>query len=329
MAEVTAAIRDEGLANLEAFLDLLRSTRGALASAEEVLEARAETLAEEAALVGTRVEAFGDAVGAVAGSFVAGHHDVVADLATLGQAALAAAESHVAGVRSGLHTTHAALKAGVAKGHEEVSEGALEIHGALTRSAEEAQHLQAHVGGLHGEVEALTQHLETGLHAAAAQLGESTGAACGVLDEAAAFVSDGLFHYANAAFDSLVAHLETEAEPAVTELLDDLSASLLNILDQVDTVVEAAGDELLNAAEAVLGDACREMETAHKQRQAEESRSLGTAERTLHETQHCCETMEKGGDVVATLTPLAPQLAMARDVADRVQEMMDMMNPFE
>jgi len=324
-----AAARDEGLGNLEAFLTLLQATRGSLGELEASLDGRAADLSDEATQLASRTEAFSHTLTSLADTIAVAQQETAADLGTLGQAALAAVDGGLAAVRSGLEIARGALKVGVAKAQGQLDTGSAEVESSLTRSAEAADGLEAQLLELGTEAEAAALSAEVEITTGAAALEQAASQAHASLDTVSAFFSEGLAQYASAAFDSLAAHLESEVEPALTGLLEDLGRSVLSLFERLDAVVEATGDDLIAAGEDVLTEASRALGDLLHAREREEALTQDEIGGFLEENQRCDRDMGKGGETVAALGPLASLLAAAREVAERVQEMMDMLNPFE
>jgi len=70
------------------------------------------------------------------------------------------------------------------------------------------------------------------------------------------------------------------------------------------------------------------LKEAHRDRDDESRHSLSVINDLHHETEHCASEMTRGAQICNNYPPIAPTLATAKEVADRVQDMMDMMNPF-
>ncbi len=326
MADPTA--RDEGLGNLEAFLALLETSRESLGGLEVGLDSRAAGLADEATLLASRAEALSHTLGSLAGNIATAQQETAADLGTLGQAAVATVDGRLATVLSGLEVAQAGLKAGLAKAQDQLETGSAEVLDRLMRSTEAADGLEAQLLDLGAGAEEVALSSEVEITTAAAALQEAASQAHASLDTVSAFLSEGLAQYASAAFDSLLAHLETEVEPTLTSLLDDLGLSVLNLFERLDAVVEATGEDLVEAGEEALTEASRSLVDLLHTREREEARTQDQIGSFLEENQRSASVMEKGGDTVIALGPLASQLAAAREVAERVQEMMDVFDPF-
>lgn len=326
MADPTA--RDEGLGSLEAFLTLLKTTRGSLGELEASFDSRAAGLSDEATLLASRTNALSHALSSLAGGLAAAQQETAADLGTLGQAAAATVDGRLGAVRTGLEAAHGDLKTGLAKAQDQLDAGSAEVQDSLTRSTEAAGSLEAQLLDLGAGAEEAALSSDVEITTAAAALQQAASQAHATLDTVSAFFSEGLAQYARAAFDSLVAHLETEVEPTLTGLLDDLGRSLLALFDRLDTVVEALGEDLIEAGEEALTEASRSLDDILHTKEREEARTQDVIGGVLEENERAKSAMEKGGDTVAALGPLASQLAAAREVAERVQEMMDVFNPF-
>jgi hypothetical protein len=326
---MASAARDEGLGNLEAFLALLQVTRGSLGELEAGLDESAADLNDGATRLLSRSDAFSHALSSLASGIGAAQQETAADLGTLGQAALAAAEGRLTALRGGLQVALGALKVGVTKAQDQLDTGSVEVENALARSTEAADGLQAHLLDLGAQAEEAALSAEVEITTAAAALEQAASQTQATLDAVSTFLSEGLAQYASAAFDSLAACLETEVEPALTEVLDDLARSVLGLFERLDAAVETSGDDLIATGEEVLTEASRSLGELLRAREREETRTQDEMTAFLEENQRCLNGMEKGGDTVAALGPLSSQLAAAREVAERVQEMMDMFNPFQ
>ena len=132
-----------------------------------------------------------------------------------------------------------------------------------------------------------------------------------------------------AAFAALDGHVEREALPFVVDAFADLTRSLMRSFDEYDALIESAAQDLMQATEPLLGDAGSETEGLRQSTQSQLHRCQRDGLEPLdNESDASIRAMTRGDEIAANLPPLLPQLATARDVAERVQELMDAFNPF-
>ena len=124
-------------------------------------------------------------------------------------------------------------------------------------------------------------------------------------------------------------HLEREATPFVQDAFADVARGITRAFDDYDGVVESASQALVQATGPLLAESSRGTLQMR-------DRTLQALDRAQHDGLHPLATESdlslrgatRGDEIVQNLPQLLPQLATARDVADRVQELMDTFNPF-
>ncbi len=326
MADPT--VPDQGLGDLEAFLTLLRHSRGTIAEFEGNLDSRAGGLADEASRLASHSGALAQTLGSLATNLLAAQQQTAADLGTLVQVAGVTADERLATLRSGLEVARESLRVGFTKAHEQLEVGSAGVRESMTRSLEAADGLEAQLLDLESGADEVVVSCEAEIKTAAAALYESASQAHGTLDLVSEYLAEALTHYASTALQGLVAHLEVEVEPTLTGLLDDLGRNLLALFERLDAVVQRTAEDLTEAGEDALAETTRSLEGLLKNRERDEARTQDEVDDLLEENRRAENAVQKGDDTVSALGPLSSQLAAAREVADRVQEMMDVFNPF-
>lgn len=323
------AERDESVGNLEAFLAETRQARQALGAAQAALDARNDGLTSETTAHAGRLHAIAQGLTALLESFQALHGETQGTLAALGHASSRLAEERLGGLRGALGDTRTRFVTGQAHARELLEAADGEWEHEFTESQTSLDALDAQAGDLETESDHVFSELQTRIAATDASLRETVNHVAMVVDASADYVSQGLEHFLAGAFTSLDAHVEREATPFVVDAFADLTRSLTRSFDEYDAVVDSASQDLEQTTEPLLAQAARGTEELHRRTQAHLDRCGRDGLDPLdEETGQSLGAMTRGETIAANLPPLLPQLATARDVAERVQELMDAFNPF-
>jgi hypothetical protein len=329
MAEVSAeGVRDEGLGNLESFVALLAETRRGLGERQAVLDLRADALAQQAAAAPARLAAFGEAVSGLAEAFATSAQAASSELARLavtcteladhlrgaGAEALRGSEARfVAAVES----TRASAEQAAAG----VTEGLAELESAIDRGDEGT-------GAVVTDQEEGFVELAEAVATTDTLYGQADFDLQGVLEATATYVGEGLEHYVVTVFNAFYDHLQNDLPRLLTDLFQDLGLTLHRALDEYDAHVESVSAEMASANESEADHCVRALREALEEREEDRERSLEEMRALMEEAERCRASAGRGSEICTAYPPIVPLLAAAREVADRVQEMMDVFNPF-
>ena len=323
------AERDESVGNLEAFLAEARQARQALGAAQAALDARSDGLTSEVTAHAGRLHAVAQGLTALLESFQALHGETQGTLAALGHASSRLAEERLGGVRSALGETRARFAAGQTHAREllEAADGEWEHEFSESQTSLDA--LDAQAGDLETESDHVFSELQGRIAATDASLRQTVNHVAAAVDASADYVTQGLEPYLAGAFSSLDSHVDREAMPFVVDAFADLTRSLTRSFDEYDGVIDSAAQDLAQTTEPLLAQAARGTEERHQRTQAQLARCGRDGLDPLDaEAEKSLGAMTHGEAIAANLPPLLPQLATARDVAERVQDLMDAFNPF-
>lgn len=320
--------QDEGISNLESFVGLLTETRYMLGERLTVIESRVDTLSQQAASAHARQGSFHETVTGLAESFATTSQAAGSDLARLAAASSELAE-HVRGAGAeALHASEARFLAAVQSSQDSLEQGAAQLaesysdlEHAVDRGVEHATTVlsehEEHFGNLVNTVaEADTTYSQGDfdLH--------------GALDITTGYLGEALEQYLATVFNGFYDHLNTELPPYITDLLQELARTIHRALDEYDGMVESVSADMASENEALSRQCVRELTEARKDREGDRGHSLDEMRALLEEGEQSHSSAHRGSDIVAHYPPITPMLAAAREVADRVQEMMDVFNPF-
>jgi hypothetical protein len=323
------AERDESVGNLESFLGEARQARQALASAQAALDARSDGLTSEVTGHAGRLHAVAQGLTALLESFQALHGETQGTLAALGHASSRLADARLGAVRGALGQARARFVAGQAQARELMETADAEWENEFSESQTSLDALDAQAGDLETEAAHVFTELDGRIAATDAALRQTINEVAAAVDASADYLAHGLEPYLAAAFAALDAHVEREALPFVVDAFADLTRSLTRSLDEYDALVESASQDLVQSTEPLLAQAARG--TAElQQRTDSQLRRCGRdgLDPLDEESNKSIEAMARGETIASNLPPLLPQLATARDVAERVQDLMDAFNPF-
>ena len=99
-------------------------------------------------------------------------------------------------------------------------------------------------------------------------------------------------------------------------------------LEDYDALVESVSSDMTSENESLARQCVRSLTDALEEREDDRGTSLDEMRALLEEGGLCHSSANRGMDIVIQYPPITPLLASAREVADRVQEMMDVFNPF-
>ena len=323
------AERDESLAHLESFLADARHARQALAASQTALDARSDGLTSEVTAHAGRLHAVAQGLTALLESFQALHGETQGTLAALGHASSRLADARLGSVRGALGQTRARFAAGQTQARELMEAADAEWEHEFSESQTSLDALDAQAGDLEAETAHVFSELEGRIAATDASLRHTVNEVAAAVDASADYLAQGLEPYLAGAFAALDAHVEREAMPFVVDAFADLNRSLTRSFDEYDALIESASQELEQTTEPLLGRAARDTEQLQQRTDAQLRRCGRDGLDPLdEESAKSIDAMARGETIASNLPPLLPQLATARDVAERVQELMDAFNPF-
>ena len=325
MAEAAAADADGGLARLQAFLDLLLSTRERVSALGEDLQARAEQVSEDAARVSAAARLVDDVLAARADGVAALQHAGGAELAALATAAAEAAERHA--------VDEAAVAAGAAALTEAVAAAQADLDGAAASRAalfDEAERVFAELERAAAAASAALATPVTELEVAERVVARADADLEAELAGAQHEVADLLAPAVEGLLAGHRASLDDRGLPYVSESLDGLEQGAARAFHELAIGFEASAASLAREAAAALEqrhDAALEAARQHEalSREVETdgvSPAQAAGDRGLQMLADAAET-------AASLAALAPRLAAARDVAQQVDDLLDSLNPLD
>lgn len=330
MAEAKAGSteRDEGLGHLQDFVTLISDTRRTLAEQQGHLDARGEGVAEQAASTTNRLQAFHEVVTGLAESFATTSQATAAELSRLAQLAVELGEQVRTTGAEALHSSEDRFAAAM-----ELSRGTLQkAVSQLGEAFDEIEHTMDRGDAL---AEAVGSEGEEGFADLASAVAEADSTFSqfdfdlhGALDTATTYIMEGLEQYLATVFNSLFDHLENELPPYLTSLFQDLGRTVHRTLDEYDGAVHDAAEQLAADNDAHMSQCVSQLQDGLDDRTREQRTSMDYMRVLLEEAERSTSAVNKGAEIVAPYPPIVPQLATAKEVAERVQEMMDVFNPF-
>lgn len=330
MADVSSsgAAQDEGLGQLESFVGLLAETRQGLGERLSALDARAEALAQQAAAASARLTTFHETVSGLAESFATTSQAAASDLArlTLTSTELAdhlrgAGAEALGGSEARFVAAAEASRAAVEQGASRFAHEIAEVEAAIDRGDENAAAVVA-------DQEEGFLDLVDEVAAVDAAYNQADFDLQGAIEAAASYVGEGLEHYLVTVFNAFYDHLQNDVPRLLNDLFQDLGQSLHRALDDYDGHVESVTGEMMAENDSQSERSVRALHEALEEREEDRERSLDQMRALLEEAARCRSSADRGAEICAAYPPIVPTLAAAREVADRVQEMMDVFNPF-
>ena len=320
--------QDEGISHLEGFLALLTETRHLLGERQAALDARADALGQQAASAHARLGSFGETVTGLAESFATTAHAAGADLARLAAVATELAD-HVRGAGAeALHASEARFLAAVQHAHESMEQGAAQLRESYSDIEEAVDRGVEHAAAAMSEHEEHFGDLVNTVAEADTTYSQGDFDLHGALDTTTGYLGEALEQYLATVFNGFYDHLASELPPYLTDLLQELARTLHRALDEYDSLVESVSSDMTSESEALAAQCVRSLNDAREEREDDRGRSLDEMRSLLEEGELCHSSANRGSDVVGQYPPITPLLAAAREVAERVQEMMDVFNPF-
>jgi hypothetical protein len=328
VANTNPVEREQGLGHLQAFLNLLSDTRRTLGEQQGHLDVRSDGVAEQASATAGRLQAFHEVVTGLAESLATTSQAAAAELGRLGQLSLELGEQVRTSGAEALQASEGRFTAAV-----ELSRGTLQK--AVTDLGEALEEIEQAMEQGDAQAEALSSDGEEGFADLAAAVAEADTTFSqadfdlqGVLEATTGYVAVGLEQYLAAVFNSFFDHLENELPPYLTSLFQDLGRTIHRALDDYDAAVHDAAEQLVSDNEAHMGQCVAQLQDGLEDRTREQRTSLDFLARLMEEAEKSHGAATKGSQIVGAYPPIVPQLAAAKEVAERVQEMMDVFNPF-
>ena len=319
----------ENIRRLEAFVEQVTATRGHLGGFLSAAEAAAEGLSDQTATVEARLEVAGQSVGALTQSLETHHQHVLTELSALSLAGSQVNEQAVGSARTRLQEVDAGFGRGLEHSRSDLHRTAGELAQVSGHAGQAAEALDGQQTG-HG---ARLSDAGTAMRSGVLQAGDQTHTAgtemLSSIEAARSYVMEGLDHYLGSAFTVFSGEMSERAQPALADSLGEVGRTILRCFDDLDAVVEEAANRLADETEPILRDLTGLLEDwkAEVRRRIE-----GSAQEALQpyhkEIERHLEAVRKGQETASDAAQLVPHLAAARHVADRIQDMLDVMNPF-
>jgi hypothetical protein len=318
----------ENIRRLEAFVAQVTATRGQLAGFLSAAEAAAEGLSDQTASVEGRLEVAGQSVGALTQSLETHHQHVLTELSALSLAGAQVNEQAVGVARTRLQEVDAGFGRGLERSRDDLHRTAEELAQVSGHAGQAAETLDGQQAG-HG---ARLQDAGVAMRSGVLQAGDQTHTAgtemLASMEAARNYVGEGLEGYLGSAFSVFTGEMSERAQPVLADSLGEVGRTVLRCFDDLDALVEEAANRLTEETEPILRDLTGLLEDW----KAEVRRRLdGSAQEALQpyakEIERHIETVRKGQETASDAAQLVPHLAAARHVADRIQDMLDVMNP--
>lgn len=327
MAEARQA--DDPVARLESFLEDVRLARHALGGAQAALDHRADALTSEVSSASVRLQAVTQTMAATLETFSTLHLDTQGSLAALAHAAGVLVERRLADASQALDDARSRFATGQAATRDLLETADEEWEQEFTESQASIDALLAQGADLGDESERTFADLEARLAATDERLRRTVNEVAAGVDASADYLAQGLEPYLASAFLAYNDHLEREATPFVQDAFADASRGIVRAFDEYDGVVESASQSLVQATEPLLAESARgTLRTRDGSQQSFDRAQQDGLHPLSRESEENLAAVNRGNEVVQNLPQLLPQLATARDVADRVQDLMDAFNPF-
>ena len=320
---------EENVLRLDAFVAEVSATRRHVASFLASGEALADRLADQVSLLEGRLEGVGQSMASLTQTFETHHQHTLTELGALAVAGTQVAEQAVGGARARLEDVEGGFVRGVGHTREDLHRTGQQMAETTTHAGHAAEELEERQSG-HGHA---LQDAGTALRAGVLDAGEQTNAAgtemVSALDAARTYVNEGLESYLGSSFAAFLSEITDRLQPLLADSLAELSRTVLRCLDDLDALVESAATRMADETEPALREVAGRLQdwTRDVERRLEASAQEAVRPYSGEIDRHL-GVLRKGQEIATELSHLAPQLAAARNVADRLQDMMDMMNPF-
>lgn len=326
---VEARRGDDPVARLEAFLEDVRHARHALGGSQAALDHRADALTSEVSSTGARLQAITHTMAATLETFATLHLDTQGALTALAHAAGVVVERRLADASEALSDARARFTAGQTATRDLLETADAEWEHEFTESQASIDALSAQSADLAAESERTFSELDARVAATDERLRRTVNEVAAVVDASADYLAQGLEPYLATAFVGYNDHLEREATPFVQDAFADVARGITRAFDDYDGVVESASQALVQTTEPLLAESSRgTLQLRDRARQALDRAQQDGLHPLATESDLSLRAATRGDEIVQNLPQLLPQLATARDVADRVQELMDTFNPF-
>jgi hypothetical protein len=327
MAEARQA--DDPVARLSAFLEDVRLARHGLSGSQASLDHRADALTSEVAAAQARLQVVSQTLAATLETFATLHLDTQGALAALAHAAGVLVERRIADASQALADARARFTGGQASTRDLLETADAEWDHEFTESQASIDALLAQGADLAAETERTFVDLDARLQATDERLRRTVNEVAAAVDASTDYLAQGLEPYLATAFVAYNDHLEREATPFVQEAFADAARGITRAFDEYDGVVESASQALSQSTEPLLDEATRGARRLRDAAQEALDRAQQDGLQPLsQESEDSLRAVRRGDEIVQNLPQLLPQLATARDVADRVQDLMDAFNPF-
>jgi hypothetical protein len=330
MAEVTSgnAPQDEGLSHLEAFVALVAETRHGLGVRQAALDARADALGQQAAASTARLSAFNEAVTGLAENFATSSEATGSDLARLAMVSNDLAD-HVRGAGAeALRASEGRFVAALDSSRAAIEQGAARLAGTFSEIEQAIDRGDSTTAAVVADQEEGFLELASAVAEADSAFSQGDFELQGTLDTTTGYLGEALEQYIATVFGAYYDHLTTDLPPYLVDLLQELGRSLHRTLNDYDGLVETVSADMVSENESLSQQLVRALGDGLEDREEDRERSLDEMRALLLEVERCRSSASRGSEICSAYPPLAPLLAAAREVAERVQEMMDVFNPF-
>ncbi|HEX6736798.1 MAG TPA: hypothetical protein VF310_00865, partial [Vicinamibacteria bacterium] len=320
---------EDSVRRLESFVAQVAAARRHLAGFFPAAESEADSLAEQTGHVEARLELAAQTVGSMTQSVETHHQHALSELGSLALAGLQLNEQAVGAARSHLENLEAGLGRGVQHARDDMNRLVNElaqISGQAGSAAAELEEEQNQHG--HG-LEESHQSLRLGVIEAGEKTNSAGTESVGALEASRHYVNEGLEPHLGSTFHGFLGELSERLQPALADGLGEVGRTVLRSFDELDALVESATSRLADETEPVLRDLAGLLEdwTRDMGRRID-----GSAQHALRpydaEVERHLDANRKGHEIASEVAQLVPHLATARQVADRIQELLDVMNPF-
>lgn len=327
MADATNV--EDNLLRLDAFLSQAQAARRQVAAFLAGGEESAGGLADHTASLEVRLQAVCQAVTALTQSFETHHQAVITELQALILAGTQVAEQAVGGTGTRLLDIEGGLERAVGHTREELHRVGGELAQASGHAANAAEELEE----THAEHGHHVNDAGLALRAGVLEAGEHTHTrgteTLNALAGAQDYVAEGLEKYLASAFGIFIGELTEKTQPLLVDTLGEVGRTVLRCLDELDALVETVAGRLADETEPALRDTAGRLDDWKDdlRRRLEGSGQEAQRPYTLEVDRHV-SMARKGQEVASDVAQMVPQLAAARQVAERVQDLLDVMNPF-
>ena len=329
MAETFHGHGHGNTASLEQLITLVTGTRAAVFTLQAEAEAESDALAERVTGDVARIQGFNDALTTLTEGLTTAQQDAANELGHLALAASTLAEQRFADLRERLDQSRAEFASGVAGTRDNLQGASAELEDEFADAEDTVSTLEEQLAVLGAEDESAFAALNSEVQNQSWDVDYVARDLDQVLESTSSYLLEGLESYLAQCFEALLSQLNDEAHPILVDMFSELNRSMTRCLDEFDTLVQSASDDLISVTEPALEEATRSAEDKRKDGEVQLGRSVSRSfEPFLDDVKKNISICEHGHDVVDNLGQMVPQLAAARDVVQQVQELMDVFNPF-